>query len=162
MPTKVANTAKNETEQKEIAILKGKAEAENIVADTVNKYSTNGLIQAQTAESMERAGLISKQRATEISKQALNYAEVYKKDAERNLIQQQFNQQAQRFTQELAILKEQKEQAIANKDWAKANALQKEYEAKHRKFAFWMDQVGKGMGAAKQGASALAIGATML
>lgn len=157
-----AKRVQNETEQKEIAVLRGQAEADNIIADTVNKYSQNGLIQAQTAESMERAGLISKQQATEISKQALNYAETYKKDAERQQTQMQINQQMQRFVEELQILKQQVEAAKANKEYAQANTLQKQYETKHRKFAFWMDQIGKIAGAAKQGTSAAAIAATML
>lgn len=156
-----AQRVKNETEQKEVAIIKGQAEAENIIADSVNKYAENGLITAQTAESMARAGLISKQQATEISKQALNYSQTYKNDAETKLKRVEVSQRIERFTNELEILKQQANEAKARKDWSRANALIHEYQAKHRKLAFWVEQVGNILGGAQKGASAAAIAASL-
>lgn len=105
------------------------AQANNLGADSVLKG-------AETAESLSRKGLLDKQQATEVSKQALNYVQS-------QAVDQQVKQQKERFDLEMQKLEEEIEIAKAQKRFERAEALEREYRQSKQAFTYWIEQITK-------------------
>lgn len=119
----------------EISLKKQKndAEVDNLNAATEKTQTENKLTEAQILTEAERAGLISKQTATEISKQTLNYAAANKVDTEIKAI-------TAKLQTEIDELKAKIELAKANKDVAEQKKLQEQYNTKMQQFSYWFDK----------------------
>lgn len=89
---------------------------------------------AQTAESLENANLISKKQASEIAEQSLKYVQASKTD-------QEIKQQKERFDKEMKLLEEQIQQAKAEKNYKKAEALMRQYDQNNYAWEYWINRV---------------------
>lgn len=116
---------------------KNDADTENVIADTELKENQSTLTTAQTATEMAKKGLISKQEASEVSKQALNYAQTNKIDAETKAIQAKLQSEVQQLQIEIELLKQQKK-------YNEAKQLEQEFNNKVRLLDFVTNKIEQG------------------
>lgn len=112
---------------------KNDAEVDNLNAATEQTQTKNKLTEAQIISEFEKQGLISKQTATEISKQSLNYAAANKMDTEIKAI-------TAKLQTEIEELKAKIELAKENKDVTEQKKLQEQYNTKMQQFTYWFDK----------------------
>lgn len=112
---------------------KNDAEVNNLEATAQHTQTQNRLTEAQIISEFEKQGLISKQTATEISKQTLNYAAANKMDTEIKTI-------IAKLQTEIDELKAKIELAKTNKDVAEQKKLQEQYNTKMQQFTYWFDK----------------------
>lgn len=128
---------------------KNQAEVENINANTTETKTTNALKETQILTELQKQGLISKQTATEISKQTINYAAAQKLDVEMKAIQA-------KLQSEIDELKAKIELAKANKNVAEQKALQEQYNTKMQQFTYIFDKAERVANVALKGVNSAA------
>lgn len=128
--------------QAPLSAMQAKASLDNYNADT-------NLKGAQALESVATAALQNKKALTEISTTAKNYADTMLKD-------QQYKQQAEMFEKQLALIQQQIETEIANKNYTKVKTLQATFDQKMQKYQWWIDNIIAGTQAATGAVNATA------
>lgn len=120
-----------------------KATLEEIRANVGLKNSQKNLIDQQKINEMVKQHLISAQTAHEMAKLGLTSAQTAQTQQNIQFDQQRISLELASSRAKLAILHEQRQQAEADKDFARAQAAIEEYKAEWKRYVFWNEQIGK-------------------
>ena len=122
-----AKRLENETSQVQAAI-------DQIRAQILETNSRTSLLDQQAITELAKRNVLSRQEATEISRQALNYASAQKIDQETKIMKD-------KLSLELGNLRAQIQLAKENKDYTAVKKLQAEFDQKMQVFTYVFDKV---------------------
>ena len=121
-----AKRVENETTQLSATLDKLKAEINETNART-------GFLDQQTITELAKRSLMSRQEASEVSRQALNYSSAQKMDTETKIAKEKLGLEIGNLKAQIEYLKE-------NKKYKEADALLKQYENKMKGLTYWFDK----------------------